>query len=663
MGVIWTLLVEVREEKENIAVDMTLLDEERRWQWRVHREIDRNQFDHLRKLVKDCFSPKPQSGLRGERMLNLATTISGDLRLEGFLDDSRLDNNSHLVINTTATGIPWDLVLFRGKHLASELAVVLNIPIVNERYFRRDYLGRAPRLMQRHDGKLKFLHIVANPYGDLEKTDQEKRALEGIVKSAPDLDYLLLDNPTVHEVLDELSQPGLRYLHYSGHIQSGLGLLVGKRQRTEVVKTDTIESRFPGTDREIVFLNGCDRHLDQSDMEVLGPVTVANAFLNAGAGAVIAPRSKIPDDDQAVEAAVYIWQRFLLDDPPVSLEHVVRDYRRKSVESRRNDLGGYTYVLYGTGRTDTHRPRSENQSVNFNERLRENPIIRQAAFEADGTIGPRHVFAVLTRGWELGRVFFSHFDQRYIFYLTELRKALGCQQIAPRTSPLPEIRFSSGMELLLSAIIGVLGREATPTAMDFVSVIATIGDSEIVGALQQLEISGLDLKDICQTALLLGEDPAPQALFQPDGWAQKQLFLRGFYDPKRDCGNAADTDAMIDVWQIFTALARADGNLGRLIECSGLERPPSGVWSVDVPLHWCSLTNSAQNTLMVAAREMRDEQAKCTSESHLVYALLDDEQLDWENLPDNARDWIGGRARWKDLVENIRLERFGWASD
>ncbi len=654
MGFTWTLLVEVREGADSVGVDMTLLDEERRWQWRAHREIDRNQFDHQRRFIQRCFAVNCPS--RGQDMTRLAQIMSTDLSLQEFLDTSRLDEGSCLVINTTVTSVPWDLLLFRGNLLGSELVIGLNIPIANESYFKKAP-GRTPRSLEPQDVKPRFLHIVADPKRNLPQSKQEQQELEAIVAEHPVLEYHPMKNPSVQEILDEFGNPGLRFLHFTGHIEPRKGLVVGKRGRAETLKIVNIEKRFPGSDGQIVFLNGCDAHLDEPDSDLFATATVANAFLYGGAMAVIAPRSRVSDED-ALDAAVYIWRSLLVERVPLGA--AVRDYRRTSIDAKPNALGGYTYILYGNSCLYAIPDQSSNQPDTLSKRIFEHPLVREAAIDAGGDISPRHLFGALTRRRSLGRVFFDSFDQEYVLLLTQLRRNLGCRRILPRQESPPSVNFSSGAELVIDALPQVAAPDESVTEMDFLNAIRRIGDPEILGAIRQLEIPGWDLKEICETAKLCSEeDPVPW-LFQPDGWANPDRLLCGLYNPDPALQDTTQDEGTVDLWDLFSAMVRADGHIGAFSKDSGCPRSPSGSWSCDVPLHWSFLTDAAHSAIQVAAKEMKDEQAQCTSESHLLYALFGPGDFDWELLPEDAKAWFGSKADWERFAKLILLERLGW---
>jgi len=672
MAIFWTLLVETREQRDQVVVEMALLDQERRWQWRKGCTLDGQRIEHIRRLVQRSFAPRPVADehepSRGDLMRALGSVIASDLNLRAFLDASRLDQHSFLVVSTTATSIPWDLILFRNDFLACGPSLAISIPIANAGWFTSAENGRGAMHGQHRKSAGTFLHVVANADGDLQHLEGEKKELAEIVARCPGISYRLLENPDSQAILDEFIKPGLRYFHYSGHISPRRGLRIGSRKMPQILGLSTIESRFRGDSEPVVFLNGCDAYLgepepghltgedaDEGPADLFVTATVANAFLYAGAGAVVAPRSRIADDEAAA-AAPSIWRSFLIRNVPLGA--AVRDFRRDSIASSPNSLGGYSYVLYGN-------PSSLSASISSDpavEQLRNHEVIREAAAEAAGPMGPRHIFAALTRRWTLGAVFFASFGQEYVGQLTQLRQHLQARQIPPAPVPPVAVEFGDEGEFFVRKIIGEPAPPRQITELALAAAVCASGDPEITAAIVKLDIPGLDFARVCERCRQGAPGQAARALFLPSGWANPKVLVPAIYVPDQAHTGQYDEES-ISPWDLFTAIAAGAGAIRQFLLDQCLPGPPAGTWHARRPLHWCWLAAATRRVLMVASGEMRDEAVGITSESHLVYALHRTGAFDWDRLPADACEWIGDRVRWEAVVGKLMMRRYEWPND
>ncbi len=365
---------------------------------------------------------------RQERIDKFRWLANRTFDLDKFLKGTEFSPADTLTINTLVTAIPWDLVPYEDNYLGHLVSVGLKIPTLRHSHPFSGAGGGRPR----------FLHIVANPAGDLLHAAEEVRELQALLGEVRGVDYEPVTNPTPGELINRFSaRRSTPFLHFTGHVLPKKGLVL----KDGILSIEHIVRYFPSEREQFVLLNGCDAvyegeaGLESEAPDLFQSASVANAFLDAGAEAVIAPRSRIADEE-ARHAAAQIWRMIFAGD---ELGAIVRNFRSATVQANPSAISGYSYVLYGAPSSRLRIPPSAPTLVVGKAAEKEaedaavlrHEILREAWGDAGGPVAPRHIFAALTRRWVVGQIFFGIENQTYFLALERLRRELGAKSPPP----------------------------------------------------------------------------------------------------------------------------------------------------------------------------------------------------------------------------------------
>ncbi len=648
----WMLTIDLRRMRKDFFLELTLLDHDRRHRWKVGREILEDIFRRMVFQIGSFFDAQLPSSERSANLQRFQWLADRSFEIEKFLKSTDFTRADTLAISTLITAVPWDLVPFEGECLGQKVSVGLRIPTPR----------RSDPLRGAHEGRPRFLHVVANPFGDLRYASQELNTLKGMVSAQREIDYEAIVDPTPAELVNVFSA-GRRtpFFHFTGHVAPGQGLILQKG----ILSLEHIARYFPSERDQVVVLNGCDSAYREQDeggeADLFEAASVANAFLDAGAGAVIAPRSGV-EDDKACGAAEQIWTRALAGD---DLGAAVCRFRQEMVRRSDTALIGYSYVLYGepstrvrpggvtaaaAGRTPDHMLEGARHE-----------ILLEACGDAQGAVEPRHIFAALTRRWIVAYVYFALEGQRYIAALELLRLALRAASPPPAPGSGPVNLSPAGRLVLEIGLERSEGRGLDDVAL--LEGLAQVMDPEIKCALEGLEHGPRSVEALLRQARdwdARGRQ-VPAAVVSPDGYVNPRGFLP---DVSSRSGAGAPAAGPVDRWDVFAALLLCGGRTARLWTERGLTLPPPGPWSPGRPLHWSAMAASLRQAMLELATMVQDEGSSVAGEGSVIACLTDPDSLGWIQLPENARRWLKkqkvGEKEWLELIEHVHQESLVW---
>ncbi|MFH2100307.1 MAG: CHAT domain-containing protein, partial [Pseudomonadota bacterium] len=450
----WRLTIDIREiDSDYTAVIFSLFNWDNSKMLRHVKRVEREMVSDWVRRAKGCFMDTDRRGL-GRELAVLAEDLSRDLELPStvnkWFQSPLLDTNSTLLIDSLHTNIPWDLLptgsshggAWSGEYLGHKFAIGLQVPTVDADYFFSTQPSGRPRADPREAGKPIFLHVLANPRNDLRTLEMESEKLKEVVEKTGWLDYKAVQEASWGKLVRLISAygPAIRYFHYSGHVRPKEGLVLsaseGRRPRENLFSIQAIRSRLAGTSLDIAFLNGCDEtyvDVDEKGFSSWNPhdhANVANSFLEAGANGVVAPRSRISDED-APEAAEMIWSAIFSGKV---LGAAVQEYRQKKIGDFPDSIAGYSYVVYGNPgvlvmpEATPAMPSAAPVAGYITEAQPSDPFEGwrlRAEAECGREVGPAQLFAAFTRTWMVGSAFFEALGQAYIQALMDLRLKLG----------------------------------------------------------------------------------------------------------------------------------------------------------------------------------------------------------------------------------------------
>ncbi|MEZ4706012.1 MAG: CHAT domain-containing protein [Caldilineaceae bacterium] len=240
---------------------------------------------------------------------------------------------SVLHIVTNDANLPWEL-LHDGDEFLSLKHVAARLPILVR--------AQAEYKLMRSNAKASCL-LLCNPTGDLPAAEDEIAAIEDTLYAAKErVRYLTLygANITTIQLQNLLAAEGYDLIHYAGHATpDALHLADGH------FSIDEIRIALPN--HPIVVLNACATGRTQPGANMAditsGAQTLAAAFIEAGAPAVIGMLWPVPDETSRHFAQVLY--RHLVDGHPVGQalwQSRLEMYRRDP-----NGIGWMAPVLYG----------------------------------------------------------------------------------------------------------------------------------------------------------------------------------------------------------------------------------------------------------------------------------------------------------------------------
>jgi hypothetical protein len=645
----WVLTVDLRQDRGRLQLGLGLFDRDRSHCWQETRAIREDVFREIVESVRRVFDVGRHASERRADMELFSRLADRTFQVGQFLKSTGLADGDSLAINTIVTSIPWDLVPHGGEILGHRISVGLKIP--------------TPRASEPTgaigEGRPRFLHVVSNP-GDLQHAADEIRELEQLVGGIGGLDYHPLPNPTRSELIKTLNTGRTtRFLHFTGHVQPGLGLLL----KDGALEVEEIIQYFSAQRDQLVFLNGCDAAYGSQhgiEPDLFQAASVANAFLDAGAEAVIAPRSLIADAD-AWQAAKLVWEQILVGGK--SAAAAVRGLRRELVKQQGGALASYSYILYGDpGYRPSAREVRGVSSPATDATVLEHELVRAAAIEAGGTAAPRHLFAALTRHWLVGGVYFALEGQRYILALEELRARLGVARLGRQRTDVTGDVTPAARLVLRRAVARADTRYLDELAL--LEAIAEVADPEIRCALEALEVGPRTLDALVRQARQLGEHGAqaptgagilPSGLLNPDVFLPEERFV--------GAGVPSATD--VNPWDLFAALARRGRKLSALVSQAGIGTLPAAAWTAGEPLAWMQLTDSAREIVGEAILMMENEHDRTVFEGRLAFCLASSDGLLWARLPEAARAALGASGQhertWPEFLRQVKLKSLAWS--
>lgn len=647
----WTLTIDLRENKGDLLLNIGLFSEDRLYYWRDSRNIRKEVFSDMIDDINVFFNVGEDESRRIEYMELFGHLAARSFQLEQFLRSTDFTVGDTLTINTVVTSIPWDLIPFQGAPLSHKVNVGLKIPTGRRVDPQRGVREGCPR----------FLHIVANPNNDLDFIVDEVEYLKSLVSSIEGLEYQLVIDPTPAEIIRVFASPGrMPFVHYSGHVLPKTGLLL----KQGVLKIEEIVQYFPYDGVHIVFLNGCDVVYQDAttggELDLFQSASVANAFLDAGSKAVIAPRSEIQDFD-ACSAARRVWELVISGE---DLGAAVRKYREEAYTSNPNGFLSYTYILYGIPSTQLSlsSKASPGQSLQLRKQdALKSGLLLEAGQHASGPVAPRHIFAVLTLRWIIGHIYFSIEGQRYIELLEQLRDLLGVSY-CPSIPASGEVELTSAGHFAINRALAY-ARNDQPDELAFLEGLGEVDDPEIRCALQYLERGPRSISAIVRTAKEWVETGAQveETIVKPDGFFDPKFFLPQLRDSKT--GNRLIE--FVSCWDLFVALVLAGAETSLFLAQVGLPlNPPLVRWKAGEPLHWANLTGPARKAIKAAMNMAIEERSLIITEARLLRCLLGIDALSWHLLPQQVTGWLYGlgvdEEGWQGMMKDLHISTLGW---
>ena len=652
----WILTIDLRQHPKGLRLEFNLLDRDRRHRWKDGCEVFAETFHDMVRDIATFFDYNVPPLERQERIKKFRWLANRTFDLDKFLKRTKFSPADTLTINTLVTAIPWDLVPYEDNYLGHLVSVGLKIPTPSP----------AHQYSVAGEGRPRFLHIVANPANDLLHAAEEVRELQTLLTEIRGVDYELMTNPTPSELINNFSTGrSTPFLHFTGHVLPKKGLLL----KEGIFSIEHITRYFPWQRDQFVLLNGCDAvyegdaGLESEVPDLFQSASVANAFLDAGAEAVIAPRSRIADEE-ARHAATQIWKMIFAAD---ELGGIIRKFRSETVQAKPSAISGYSYVLYGEPssrlRISSYAPTLIVGKAAEKEAeapaILEHEILREAWGDAGGPVAPRHIFAALTRRWIVGQIFFGVEKQRYFLALERLRRELGVN--SPPPPPTIRIEFTPAGSLVVDRA-QARHPEAALNDLALLEGLAQVDDAEVRCALEALERGPRSIETVLLYAREWAKDgrTIPEAIVEPDGFFNPRIFPPNFLAAEP----GATVETPVDRWDLFVALVTTGANVAGLwAKQVGAPPPPAG-WSSGQALHWRNLTDSLQRAIADLIEIMKLENAQQVTEGRLLMCLVDKQHFQWQRLPPHARDWLATQGfnaeRWEKLLARMRQAGLAW---
>jgi len=649
----WTLTIDLRQRRDQLFLELGLLDKDRRHIWKETCEILEGVFRDMVVQISAFFDHDAQLGERNSRIERFHWLADRSFRFTEFLKSAEFSKSDSLTINTLITSIPWDLLPYDGRSLGNAVSIGLRIPTLR----RSDPLTRAG---QQHP---RFLHVVANPTGDLHEVAEEVREIEGLVAQIQGLEYQMLKDPTPAALVSEFGAGrSTPFFHFTGHVSPKTGLVLSKG----VLSVEHIVRYFPSERDQVVFLNGCDAvygerfELGVDEPDLFQSASVANAFLDAGSEAVIAPRSRV-SDREACRAATRIWKAIL---GGAELGVAVREFRQEMVAADPAAISGYSYVLYGEPSSRASLPPTSEQILacdGTDQFISQNEILREAWGDARGPVAPRHIFAALTRRWIVSQIFFSLEGQQYIVVMERLRNELGAGSPPPPAPPSGNVELTPAGHLVVEQALRRAG-DAGLNDLALVEGLGLVNDPEVLCALESLRRGPRNIEAVVRAAREWVERgrPVPHTIVEPGGFISPLAFAPGVLSVEPGATKAP----RIGLWDLLVAVLRAENKTSKFWAARGILAPPDSVGNLAHPLHWSELTDSLRSAIASLMGMLENEGAERVTEGQLVACLTEKEAFSWGQIPARAQDWLVNQGlddqQWKALLEDLRMDCLTW---
>ena len=629
----WVLRIDLYESEQKLLARVRLSDEDGGTLIPTTKRVDRADLEVLKALIQRGFS-ESRDETRGPKMLHIARHMTSTFELQDTLRP--VEPGDSLRIETIVTQLPWDLLGASSELISERVAVGLVIPTAHAQPTPIDPV--------RYQSNPRFLHVISDPYEDLAGAEEEEALISELVDKVragggPGLQLTLvpLKNPTPSEVSRALSSPERTpFIHFTCHVNAAHGLLLrGPGGGSEWLGTDKLRSFYRASGEEVVFLNGCDGSLHGGEADMFRGAAVANVFLDAGAAAVIAPRSHV-SDTEAVQAARAIWPRVLQGE---ALGEVLCSYRREAAQSDRLGLAAYSYLLYGS--PDHRAPADLRSAEPHPAPVTRDPLIERAM--AAGTVTPAGLLLQLTHSWIVAHAYHDWTEPQTDFMtpMLALRKRLAdCQ---PRTR--------GGMSDAARIVVGdALTRgEGKLTELGLLEALADFGDDTVERCLADVGQGAPTMAELASSARAWQNEGArvPWTLVDLDGSLVPRVFLP---DVPRQAGRTPRTNL-----ELLLAIAR----FGRHASASwrDLELPPPPQDLGLAGLNWGSLGDDTRRALLRAWDAAENEKEGRISEAHVVFAILDDPVPFTESWPPRGAD----RARVVEDLQLLRMTCIGWS--
>lgn len=635
----WTLTIDLRQNLADVMLEFRLLNSDRQTVWPLSSPLSPGDLDILVAAAGTFMDPLAND-IERRRQRHLFNFLSQrSFELDPFLAQASVAEGDNLTISTMVTSIPWDLVPLSHTPLGHFVNVGFNVPTPRESTPNR---GAGT-------GAACFLHLIADPDGDLEYASDEAQDIKALVAQVNGLEYCRIMHSTRANLLAAFSEKRIAYLHFTGHVTPGEGLRLS--DGTVFLLRDIVRY-FPGDGpkgRQLVFVNGCDRTPNDGKLQAdaFRSASTANAFLRGGARAVVAPRSEVLDAD-AARAAARIWADIFAGG---LLGSVIRKFRIATHDTD-SESAGISYVLYGDPASVIVRQSAigdGTQRAGRSVDLRSLPVVGDARRLAAGPIAPRHLFASLSRRWALGHIYFDQLGQEYVGGLHALRLALDATPMAKGNV----LEFTKAGELVLQRAADrhdVHGDED----LAFIEALSDVDDPEILGALQSLPVGPRTVLDIVPAVREWSKSArtTPPVVFLPSGNANPDWALRALLAVGTERGQGTALDA----WDFLCLIAKTDGRLGARWREERLPLPMGPArWNPGEYLSWSGFADDLKEAWMRTFHEM-DVMKTNVSEAIVVGALLG--ALEWDALPPDARKLLESHRRTKsdwELFSTVTL--------
>lgn len=691
----WRFTIDLRDvDATYTAVIFSLFNWDNSKMMRCVKQVEREMLRDWVSRARDFFCDSAYPKL-GKAVEVYAKDLSRDLDLPNsvhrWFKSPLIEANPMLVIDSLHTNIPWDLLLVPSddkrrefEYLGNRFALGHQVPTEDSSYFFSTRSSARPRRSRKDRSEPIFLHVMANPFNDLHCVQQESDCLRNLVDQTKWLRYNAIQDATWDDLVRFIraAEQDIYYFHYSGHVRPKKGLLLcaseRKRPREKLFSIQAIRSRLAAANLRIAFLNGCDERYmaeesgDPASWNSYVHANVANAFLEAGAEGVTAPRNRIFDED-ALEAAHEIWAAVFAGK---TLGEAVQAFRRKKNKETQDHISGYSYVVYGNPAVIALPEKPVTATATLHDviesgdaRASDDPFEQWrvlASAESGKEIAPCHVFAAFTRQWIVGKPFFDQMGQVYIKTLIQLRQALGVSERNTPDCTEKTCTLTSAAAEVFSLAATMLQEDSDPDYCLF-RALAQEPDSLIKRALEKLN-AGRNLNSL-QELWRMAEmwrhngSPIPAAAVLPDGRLSSDRFLPDirFIDVSKD--HSLPPVNEIKNGQLFAGLLAAGGRAGDWWLKENLPLPARPSW-LGKALDCAALAEGGLEVILCAVMNMEFEEASRVNEPRFIEAICRDVPLKWDEMQQSYRSALRAAGAdptsFKKTCERLLRQSRGW---